>query len=224
MSASFRNHVLPGKPDPTPAMCCKPLIPMRCRRSTITGRSGGWLAALLLFSCTASTLVCQSAQGYNIPEIREGRYQTNGVGLMAIERENIATGLAAHVINHLTEGVLKAEPVAVTLAQRLLALALNLDPRNRPALVADFQFRRGLAPQPFEDARDPAVLANLLVTRAKFLRDQEGEFNRELTAFFLAAAMEIDPENEEAVYQYLLLRRDGEEADWNILTGRGAGE
>ncbi len=161
------------------------------------------------------------AGAYDIPEVRHGRYQGEGVGLLPIEREKLATEIAAFVINHHAEGVLAAEPVATTMAERLLSLALNLDPRNRAAMVADFQFRRGVAPDKIEDGYDAPVVANLLVTRARFLREQAGEINAELARFFLAAAMDIDPRNEEAVYQYLLLRREGQEADWNVLTGGG---
>jgi hypothetical protein len=63
-----------------------------------------------------------AVSGYDIPEFRQGRYQSNEVGLMPIEREKLATEIAGFVIQHHTEGVLKAEPVATTLAQRLLAL------------------------------------------------------------------------------------------------------
>lgn len=200
------------------AEICLPSPPPADRRSAVpTGLA--WLLTLLLVTGSGAWL--STAAAYDIPEVRQGRFQADGVGLLPIEREKLASEIAAFVINHHSEGVLAAEPVATTMAERLLALALNLDPRSRPALVADFQFRRGVAPEKIEDGYDAPVLANLLVTRARFLREQEGEINRELTRFFLAAAMDIDPHNEEAVFQYLLLRREGEEADWNVLTGGG---
>ena len=58
-----------------------------------------------------------------------------------VDRDRFATNIAAYVVNHIKPD---ANARQMENARRFLGLALHLNPRNRTAVVANFQFKRGL--------------------------------------------------------------------------------
>jgi hypothetical protein len=138
------------------------------------------------------------------------------LGMLDSERDEYATNLSDVAVNRLVES--KASPAAVVDARRLLALALNLSPRNKRALVASFQLSRGVLPQASEGNYSPQAFARLLQARARLLEKQDGEPNRVLARMFIDLAAAMDPKNEDAVYASEMQRLDHGEPDWKSLT------
>ncbi len=150
------------------------------------------------------------------------------LGLMGIEREKLATELAAYVCNELGRGNAPdgVDPSKrIDLANRMLAVALQLHPRNRTALIANFKLMRGLPTEFAAADYEPNVLAEYLYTRSKLLLEQGGEANDRLAAYLLAFAVEIDPTNEDAIYDLEVRSIDGKGPDWaTILPWMSAGK
>lgn len=132
------------------------------------------------------------------------------------ERDEYATNLAAYAANTIAkEG---ASMASVKQGRRILALALHLSPRNKQAIVTQFQLAKGIVPEKTDGDYSPQVLARLLLTRGQILlQQQEGE-NRNLARYLIQLAAEIDPRNEDAVYASELIRLDTGMVDWTPLT------
>jgi hypothetical protein len=141
------------------------------------------------------------------------------VVMLDAERDEYATNLAAYSANMIaTDG---ASLVSLKQARRILALALHLSPRNRQAVVTQFQLTKGILPEKAEGDYSPQVLARLLLTRGQLLlQQQEGE-NRALGRYLIQLAAEIDPRNEDAVYASEIMRLDSGAPDWKQLTDPG---
>ncbi|MGE9267257.1 MAG: hypothetical protein ACQKBY_04105 [Verrucomicrobiales bacterium] len=139
------------------------------------------------------------------------------LGMLEREREEYAGNLAAFMSNHLA-GKPRPGQADYDLARKVLALALHLSPRNRRAVVLNFQLRKGHVPGKVEGDYEPAVLARLLLTRAEHLFSQKGAGNRLVARCFVELAAQIDPRNEDAVYAYEMQRVDYGALDWTQLT------
>ena len=138
------------------------------------------------------------------------------LGMLDAERQEYATNLA----NCAATGVLqaKAAPASLELARRLLTLALNLSPRNKRAIILNFQLGKGLLPEVAKGDYSPQVLARLLLTRGQLLAKQDSTENFLLARMFCQLAAELDPKNEDAVYASEVDRLDHGTLDWTILT------
>jgi hypothetical protein len=178
--------------------------------------------------CLGGSLMCgaNSAFGseasYQLAEIRHSTFGEN-LGLMRIEREDMADQLAGHVINVLAPGVVAGDGGEITLAERLLGLALHLDPRNRKAVVTNFQLRRGIQPDQVATDYQRDTLSELFLKRAELLHRQQGADNAYLAAVLLFAAVELNPKNTEAVFAYEMQRRDSGEIDWSRVLKNNEG-
>ena len=126
------------------------------------------------------------------------------IGMMDGEREDYADNLSGVAIKHLTTN--KADKESCDLARRLIALALHLSPRNKQAVVLNFQLGKGEVPEPPETDYQPKTLARLLMKRAQLLQKQEGPGNMELAGYLFNLAMELDPKSEDAIYHSELHR------------------
>lgn len=148
-------------------------------------------------------------------EIKSSAFSRDLVMLDA-ERDEYATNLAAYAANVIAkEG---ASLASVKQARRILALSLHLSPRNKQAVVTQFQLSKGIIPEKAEGDYSPQVLARLLLTRGQLLLQQaEGE-NRTLARYLIQLASEIDPRNEDAVYASEMTRLDTGALDWTPLT------
>jgi hypothetical protein len=131
---------------------------------------------------------------------------TADLGMLDSEREEYATNLATQASNQVT--ATKASPGSLVDARRLLALALQLSPRNKRAVVVNFQLSKGILPDGIDGNYSQPVLARLILTRGQLLVKQGGEENQRLARFFIQLAAELDPKNEDAVYASEVQRLD----------------
>ena len=84
--------------------------------------------------------------------------------------------------------------------------------------MANHQFKRGLKPKKVELDYKTVPLAKLLIAKSKAMVKEGGEDNIYLAGLFLAAAVEMDPENEDAVFELELYKLDVAEIDWEPIT------
>lgn len=141
---------------------------------------------------------------------------SNDLGLLDSEREEYATNLA--VLGSNAVAVAKATPASIAQCRRMLGLALQLSPRNKKALVTNFQLGRGILPELSEAGYSPQVFARLILTRAQLLEKQDGADNQRLARYFICLAAELDPKNEDAVYLSEVRRLDHGLPDWKVVT------
>jgi len=138
------------------------------------------------------------------------------VGMLDSERDEYATNLANYAARRVIQA--KASPASLADSRRMLALALHLSPRNRRAVVVNFQLGQGLLPDPGEGDFSPQVFARLIITRSQILERQGGFENAMLARVFTQLAAELDPRNEDAVYLSEVQRLDHGSVDWSVLT------
>ena len=141
---------------------------------------------------------------------------TQQLGMLNTERDEYATNLASHAVNGLAAA--EASPAALGQARRMLALALHLSPRNKRAVVVNFQLSKGILPEAAESAYSPSVFARLILTRGQLLEKQGGGEDRLLARYFIQLSAEMDPRNEDAVYASEVQRLDHGTPDWKALT------
>ncbi len=142
---------------------------------------------------------------------------TPALTMMDAEREEYAGHLATLAGNRIVEA--QASPAALEEARRLVGLALHLSPRNKRALVLNFQLAQGTLPEKVAGDLSPQALARLLHTRGSLLAKQPGEENLQVSRMFTQLAARLDPRNEDAVYASELQRIDMGEIDWETMTG-----
>lgn len=139
------------------------------------------------------------------------------LGMLDAERDEYATNLANIAVSGFVHAGGK-DKAAMERAQRLLALALNLSPRNRRAVVVNYQLGQGTLPAEVKGDYSAPSLARLLLTRGQLLAKTERQENRLLARMFFQLAAELDPKNEDAVYASEVDRLDHGNLDWGFLT------
>ena len=154
---------------------------------------------------------------YDEPIVTKALFAGDEVAILAVDRDKLATNIAAFVVNSIKPDG-KADELDV--ATRLIGLALHLNPRNRMAVVANFQFKKGLSPKKVEPEYSPVTLAELLQRKAELIHKRGGDLNEMLAGYMLAAAVDIDPRNETAIYQLEMYRKAVAEIDWTPIVGR----
>ncbi len=176
-------------------------------------------APLLALSLLAAAppLAADAQSGYVEPVVSEPLFAGEGIELLEVDRDKLASNIAAFVVNHIKPGDNARQ---MENARRFIGLALHLNPRNRVAVVANFQFKRGVAPKKIEPEYSAATLAEVLQSRAGSLVRRGGDLNLMLAGYMLAASVEIDPRNETAVYELEMYRKDVAEIDWTPVIGR----
>jgi len=178
-------------------------------------------ACTAVLALVASAFAAEKAPdfGYMPPKVGKSCF---GEGLTMLDRERgeYATHLATYAANRVAET--RASKESLDQARRLLALAMQLSPRNRKALVVNFQLRKGVPPEKSESTYTGGVLARLLVARAELLKRAGGAQNELLARCFVELAAEMDPHNEDAVYAFELQRLDKGELDWKRITDPAA--
>jgi hypothetical protein len=176
-----------------------------------------WQVAAV-FCATASFLGAEDPKrsfAWDAPKVVASVF-TADLGMLDSEREEYATNLATLASNQVAAA--KASPASLTDARRLLALALQLSPRNKRAVVVNFQLSKGILPEVVESSYSQPVLARLILTRGQLLLKQGGEENQRLARFFIQLAAEMDPKNEDAVYASEVQRLDHGAVDWASIT------
>jgi hypothetical protein len=141
---------------------------------------------------------------------------TADLGMLDSEREEYATNLATQASNQVAAA--KASAASLADARRMLALALQLSPRNKRAVVVNFQLSKGILPEVADGNYSQSVLARLILTRGQLLFKQGGDENQRLGRFFIQLAAEMDPKNEDAVYASEVQRLDHGAVDWASIT------
>lgn len=162
-----------------------------------------------------------AGQGYQSLTIAKSAF--GDFSMLAQERDEYATNLTKLALlavhDHLDDP--KELSRQMLTIQRKIALALNLSPRNRLAVVVNHQLGRGiLTPKPDLDYSSD-VFARLLLTRGRLLKDENGESDRLVGRFFIELSSILDPKNEDAVYEYEIQKLDGEAVDWSLLLSAG---
>ena len=171
---------------------------------------------IMFYLCLASEVsLCVEAK-YIEPDVKEARFDTGGVNLLKVDRDKLASSVAAYVVNSIKEG---ADAAAMETARRLLGFALHLNPRNRDAVIANFQFKKGLPRKKIEPEYSPVTLAEVLQSRATFLIKNGGDLNVVLAGYMLSVAVQVDSTNETAIYELEMYRKDNGEVDWFSLLG-----
>jgi hypothetical protein len=140
---------------------------------------------------------------------------TTELGLLDSEREEYATNLAMAASNQIAAE--KASAASLLEGRKMIALALQLSPRNKRALVINFQLGKGILPEVAQSNYSPPVLARLILTRGELLTKQGGIENLKLARYFVQLAAELDPKNEDAVYASEMQRLDHGTLDWAAL-------
>jgi hypothetical protein len=152
---------------------------------------------------------------WSAPKVEKSIF-TQELGMLDSEREDYATNLAAVAANQLISA--KASPPSLTDARRMIALALQLSPRNKRAVVLSFQLTKGLLPEAVESNYSPQVFGRLILTRGQLLAKQGGAENQKLARYFIQLAADLDPKNEDAVYASEVQRLDHGTVDWTVIT------
>ncbi len=182
------------------------------------GLMRGFWQAVVIFGGMISFLGAQEAARsfvWNGPKVVASVFSRD-LGMLDSERDEYATNLAVIASNGVA--VAKGSPASLTHARRMLALALQLSPRNKRAVVVNFQLGKGILPEITESTYSPQVFARLILTRGQLLAKQEGADNALLARYFIQLAAELDPKNEDAVYASEVLRLDHGALDWTLVT------
>lgn len=179
----------------------------------------GFLQAVTAWALGAA-LVCgaEAPKSLSWEPLKVGKSMfTPTLGMLDSEREEYATNLATLAVNQIVTA--KASTQSLADARRMLGLALQLSPRNKRAVVANFQLSKGILPEATEGNYSPQVFARLLLTRGQLLEKQMGDENKRLAAMFINLAAGLDPKNEDAVYASEVHRLDQGPVDWAAVSG-----
>lgn len=177
---------------------------------------GIWQAAAgLVLGAVVSAEETAAKFVWDAPKVRVSVFSRE-IGLLDAERDDYATNLANLAVHRVTEA--KASSASLADARRMMALALHLSPRNRRAVVVNYQFGQGMLPAMVDGDYSPQVFSRLMLTRGQLLREQEGFENLMLARFLIQLAAELDPRNEDAVFHSEILRLDHGALDWSALT------
>jgi hypothetical protein len=176
-----------------------------------------WQAAAMLGTLVSMLAAQEVVQpfAWEAPKVVASIF-TRDLVMLDSERDEYATNLATMAINNVVAA--KASPASLTNARRMIALALQLSPRNKRAVIANFQLSKGVLPDPIESNYSQSVFARLLLTRGQLLEKQESPENQRLARYFIQLAAEMDPKNEDAVYASEVQRLDHGAVDWASVT------
>jgi len=148
-------------------------------------------------------------------EIRKSSF-SRALVMLDSERDEYAGNLAAYAANEIASN--GASIHSLKKGRRILALAMHLSPRNKQALVTQFQLSKGIVPEKSPSDYSSKVLARLLLSRAQILVQQPQAENSRLARYLIQLAAEIDPRNEDAVYASEIARLDHGVPNWKQLT------
>lgn len=154
-------------------------------------------------------------------------FRFDELGMAEIERRQYAENLAAFALLAVAEkhaddeGKLSGVPQEkFDMARKLVGLALHLDPRSRPGVIANGRLKAGVVPK---KSADPSMtagsFASLLVGRASELRKSGGEDNLRLAGCFLDVAVALDPGNDDVIYAFETFKLDGHRPNWKGILG-----
>ncbi|MFC0017181.1 hypothetical protein [Roseibacillus persicicus] len=173
------------------------------------------ILVLMMFSVAADPVDDQQVQiAYKPLIVKKSLF--GDFAMLAQERDEYATTLTRFSIE--SAHAKPTDKIVMESVRRLIGLALNLSPRNRSAVVANHQLGRGILPEKKSADYSRPVFARLLLTRGRLLKEQKGEGNQFVGECFVELAAELDPHNEDAVYECELQKLDEREVDWSVFT------
>ena len=149
------------------------------------------------------------------PPVVERQLFSKDINMLAEERDQYATNLATYAANMVVDT--DASPDSLAECRRMLALAMHLSPRNRQALIVNFQLKKGVIPQVKKSDYSASVLSRLLMSRSLLLSQGNREDEQLLARCFVEMAATLDPRNEDAVFAFEIQRLDHGDVDWNEL-------
>lgn len=195
-------------------------MPRRVALPCLAAVKGLLQAATILSLGTAGMRADEAKRAFEWdgPKVAQSAF-TQDLGMLDSERDDYATNLASIAVNQLVAA--KASETSLDDARKMLALALHLSPRNKRAVVVNFQLSRGVLPEAVEGNYSPQVFARLILTRGQLLEKQGGDENKRLARYFIELAASLDPKNEDAVYASELQRLDHGVVDWSPLMDAG---
>ena len=155
---------------------------------------------------------------YTEPEVKEARFDKSTVNLLKVDRDKLASSVAAYVVSSTKES---PDGIALDAARKLIGFALHLSPRNRDAVIANFQFKKGLPRRKIQPEYSPVTLAEVLQSRAMVLIKNGGDLNVSLAGYMLSVAVQVDSTNETAIYELEMYSKDIGAIDWSSLVGDG---
>ncbi|MEN9974659.1 MAG: hypothetical protein RLZZ282_665 [Verrucomicrobiota bacterium] len=179
---------------------------------------GIWQAAMVFFLSGVAWLPAAApGKGFewNSPVVVRSLF-TADLGMLDTEREEYATNLASLAANQVVTA--NASPQSLVDARRHLALALHLSPRNKRAIVVNFQLAKGVLPEVTAGHYSAQAFARLLLSRGQLLKNQGGAENQRLAQLFVYLAAVMDPKNEDAVFASEVNRLDHGALDWSAIT------
>lgn len=179
------------------------------------------VAVGVTMGCAAAATDRAGGFSWDAPQVEHSIFKRD-LGMLDTEREEYATNLADLAANSVAAA--KASPASLADARRMIALALQLSPRNKRAVVVNFQLGKGMLPEKTASEYSAQVFARLLLTRGQLLDKQGGEDNAKLGRYFTQLAAELDPKNEDAVYASEVQRLDLGAVDWSAITDSGEDE
>lgn len=147
---------------------------------------------------------------------------TAELGMLDAERDEYATNLATVASNGIAAA--KASPASLALGRNIIALALQLSPRNKRAVIVNFQLGKGILPETVQGNYSSEAFARVICVRGQVLMKQGGADNVKLGRYFIQLAAELDPRNEEAVYASELQRLDHGVVNWAALADGAVAE
>jgi hypothetical protein len=178
---------------------------------------GIWQAATVVFLGMAAAVAGEVPKAFSWTPVKIAQSMfTQELGMLDSEREEYATNLAQLAASRITAE--KASSISLAEARHMLAIALHLSPRNKRAVVTNFQLAKGLIPEATEGGYSAQAFARLLYSRGQMLEKQGGAENGELARMFIQLAATMDPRNEDAVYASEVHRLDHGEIDWSAVT------
>lgn len=180
-----------------------------------------WQATTCIILGMASVRGEEPKPNFNWQPLRiQNSLFTRDLAMLDTEREEYATNLASVAVQGIVTD--KASPQSLSEARRLLALALHLSPRNKRAIVVNFQLSKGMLPEVIDRDYTPQVFARLLLTRGQLLAKEEAAQNQELARIFIHLSAVLDPKNEDAIYASEVDRLDHGTPDWSRITDPAA--
>jgi hypothetical protein len=176
-----------------------------------------WQAVTIFFLSVAEISAADAPKtfAWNPPKVTHSQFSSE-LGMLDSERDAYATNLADQAAKQVVTA--QASPESLADARRMIAVAFHLSPRNKRAIVVNFQLSKSLLPEISEGNYSPQVLARLLLSRGQLLEKQGGDENKRLARCFVQLASNMDPKNDDAVYASEIHRLDRGPLDWSTIT------
>lgn len=175
---------------------------------------------MVVLFCSVSAGFCGAGQlrvDYRAPEIGDAMFD-RGVSMLGREQDEYATRLVANAVLLVRVG--KGDGASLRRAERLMAVALHLSPKNKAAADVGKSLAAGKIPEQVRGDYYGKVFARLMMMRGQLLLDGGTDRDQILGRCFLSLAMEFDPGNK------VLRQRSADAEDeygmlnWNWLLGR----